>query len=317
MENYFAGNLTRIPEATRFRCYGFDADGKLDPGFRSGVWRAGAGGSVRTFLQKSGRILIHGQPASSGPRSSSNLLRLNSDGTQDITFQPQGGPDHPESLRIPLALLPDDKVLTWAWTGDTGRGLFRLRSDGSQDTGFSTKIKSPNPYFDLQAAVQNDGRIVLAGNFTEVNGVRRGGVALLNPDGTLDEGFNPGRGLADLNAIQIRWPKLASATPNVVDPFRKRSDTFTRKRRLRRLHRRTPRPGGIRISRFLEPGIRSAAFTPLRGPKLRSLCGNAALRFGAAAWKELERLRGSAISRRIRVKCYSRLAVVTFERRRG
>jgi hypothetical protein len=45
-------------------------------------------------------------------------------------------------------------------------------------------------------AVQADGKVVIGGDFTLVNGVRRDNIARLNADGTLDTGWNPD---ADLN----------------------------------------------------------------------------------------------------------------------
>ena len=43
--------------------------------------------------------------------------------------------------------------------------------------------------------VQNDGKIIIGGDFTTVNGVARKGIARLNADGSLDSGFNPGAGV--------------------------------------------------------------------------------------------------------------------------
>src|SRR5262245_12141116 len=40
-------------------------------------------------------------------------------------------------------------------------------------------------------AMQADGKLILAGNFTSVLGVPRNHIARLNVDGTLDLGYNP------------------------------------------------------------------------------------------------------------------------------
>jgi len=59
----------------------------------------------------------------------------------------------------------------------------------------------------LAVAVQGDGKIVLAGQFSAVNGSPRGNLARLNPDGTLDQGFagSPSAGVnGTLNALAIR-----------------------------------------------------------------------------------------------------------------
>lgn len=44
----------------------------------------------------------------------------------------------------------------------------------------------------LAVAVQADGNALIGGTFTSVDGVARNRIARLNPDGTLDTGFNPG-----------------------------------------------------------------------------------------------------------------------------
>jgi len=45
-------------------------------------------------------------------------------------------------------------------------------------------------------AIQPDGKILLGGLFTTVYGASRNRIARLNPDGTLDNTFNPGTGAA-------------------------------------------------------------------------------------------------------------------------
>ncbi len=51
--------------------------------------------------------------------------------------------------------------------------------------------------------VQTDGKIVLGGAFSSLNGVTRNHIGRLNPDGSLDTTFNPGaNGDVDLLALQ-------------------------------------------------------------------------------------------------------------------
>ena len=44
--------------------------------------------------------------------------------------------------------------------------------------------------------IQPDGKILIGGGFTSVNHVKRGRVARLNSNGTLDDGFDPGSGVS-------------------------------------------------------------------------------------------------------------------------
>ena len=99
-----------------------------------------------------------------------------------------------------LALQPDGKLLVGTKTG----GLVRLNTDSSTDLNFHVDIT--NILLDYYAlpivgavAVQPDGRIVVAGPFTMVNGVANGGFVRLNPDGTTDPSF-AGPGDASIGA---------------------------------------------------------------------------------------------------------------------
>lgn len=58
----------------------------------------------------------------------------------------------------------------------------------SLDTSFTTTGINSNI---LSSAVQSDGKIIIGGTFTTVNGSTRNFIARLNSDGTLDTGFNP------------------------------------------------------------------------------------------------------------------------------
>lgn len=83
------------------------------------------------------------------------------------------------------------------------RNVARLWSDGSFDRGFDT---GSGPNGDVSAmALQADGKVVIGGPFTRVNGVARRGIARLNANGSLDASFNPGGALDGVaTAILIR-----------------------------------------------------------------------------------------------------------------
>ncbi len=53
--------------------------------------------------------------------------------------------------------------------------------------------------------IQPDGKVIIAGDFTEVNGILRDRIARLNPDGTLDPSFLPDGGPDDVvNAVDVQ-----------------------------------------------------------------------------------------------------------------
>ena len=65
-------------------------------------------------------------------------------------------------------------------------------ADGTLDTSFNTG-SGPNGAV-LSIAVQSDGKTIIGGTFTTVDGVASNGVARLNADGSLDTTFNSGTG---------------------------------------------------------------------------------------------------------------------------
>lgn len=105
-----------------------------------------------------------------------------------------------------VASQPDGKLVIagpFSSIGTTPRaGIARLKSDGSLDPAFDPGAGA-NGAINL-LALQADGKIVMAGDFTTVAGIARNRIARLNPDGTLDPSFNPGAGPNDgINALLI------------------------------------------------------------------------------------------------------------------
>jgi uncharacterized delta-60 repeat protein len=71
--------------------------------------------------------------------------------------------------------------------------VVRLNLDGSADASFQSAVITGG---EVQAlVVLGDGRVLVGGSFTAVNGVGRGGVARLRADGALDASFDPGGGV--------------------------------------------------------------------------------------------------------------------------
>ena len=92
---------------------------------------------------------------------------------------------------------PDGKVIVvgnFSYIGPVERaGIARLNSDGTLDPTFDAGTGA-NGAINL-VATQSDGKVLIVGPFTSVNGTARNGVARLNSDGKLDPGFNPGAGI--------------------------------------------------------------------------------------------------------------------------
>ncbi len=81
------------------------------------------------------------------------------------------------------------------------RRLARFNSDGTLDTGFAVNFN----YTVNSVLVQPDGKIVVGGSFTMVNGLARTGLVRLNANGTVDTTFTTGSGAYGVFAI-VRQP---------------------------------------------------------------------------------------------------------------
>ena len=92
-----------------------------------------------------------------------------------------------------VALQSDGKILIGGSFNSIGgvsrANIARLNADGTLDTTFAA-IDTLGQVV-LAIAVQSDGKILIGGDFTSVNGVARNYIARLNADGTLDTGYNP------------------------------------------------------------------------------------------------------------------------------
>ncbi len=185
------GAFSNYNGTTRNRIARLNIDGTLDTTFNSNI---GADNSVSTTaIQSDGKIIIAGDFTSYNGITRNHIARLNADGTLDIAFNPGSGPN---SNIITTTIQNDGKIiiggLFTSYNGTTINHIARLLSDGTLDLTFNPGTGAND--FVRTTAIQNDGKIIIAGEFTSYNGTIRYRVARLNVDGTLDFTFNPGTG---------------------------------------------------------------------------------------------------------------------------
>jgi uncharacterized delta-60 repeat protein len=188
------GDFTAVNGVSRNRLARLDATGALDPVFNPG----GANGSIRSILVydrgvNTGRILVSGFFTQVSGTNRARIARLNQGGSVDLTFDPGAGADN---AIFAQALQPDDKVVIgggFSTFNGIGRNFIaRLNSNGTLDNTFDPGTGANGPVFAV--AVQPDGRILIGGDFTSVNGVALTNLARLNANGSVDTSFNLGTG---------------------------------------------------------------------------------------------------------------------------
>ena len=152
-------------------------------------------------VQADGKILIGGNFSSLSPNrgatvTRNHIARLNPDGTLDASFDPNAN-DEVDSIVVQA----DGKILICGrfsqFTPNGGaavdrNNIARLNTDGTVDASFDPNADN----FVYTIALQADGKILIGGNFFTLspNGgatVTRNYLARLNPDGTVDNTFDP------------------------------------------------------------------------------------------------------------------------------
>ena len=187
----------------------FDADGEITPTFGAvDIAQAVA-------LQPDGKIVVAGYTSATGVGANDfAVTRLNTNGTQDVTFDVDGEvtvdfgfDDRATGVAVQL----DGKIVVSG--SDIGGGpggfgdfaLARLNPDGSLDTSFSGdglfSFTLGGADFAQAVALQPDGKIVLAGYTDAVGGINGFAVARINADGTQDATFDvDGERIVDFGA---------------------------------------------------------------------------------------------------------------------
>ena len=196
-----AGGFSAVNGTPRNRVARLNADGSLDSTFDPG---AGPNSTVLALtLQADGRMLVGGYFWQFNGVTRNRVARLNTNGSVDTDFVPG---THDNGYVNGISVGADGKVFVCGglYVGLNSR-ILRLHPNGALDTSFNPGNNLINS--DVTTAVaQDDGKVVIGGYFTAVNGVSRRHVARLNINGTLDTAFNPGVGASDYVWTMIMEP---------------------------------------------------------------------------------------------------------------
>jgi uncharacterized delta-60 repeat protein len=202
------GDFTSYNGMGRKRIVRLNSDGSLDHSFDPGI---GASDAVNTVaIQTDGKVLIGGRSDIYNNTIRSRIVRLNTAGSLDATFNP----GRINASVSAVAVQADGKVLLGglftiieggsSFNSITASGrIARLNSDGSGDMSFNPGTGANN--WVGSVVVQTDGKVLIGGAFTSYNSTTRNRIARLNSDGSLDTSFNPGTGANDtVSAVAVQ-----------------------------------------------------------------------------------------------------------------
>lgn len=188
-------------EAMEDRC--LMSAGVLDPTFSAdGLVKSSLAWANDVAIQKDGKIVIAGH--GSGALTSPSVQRYNVDGSVDTSFAPSGG-KQALTYSFGLAIQSDGKIVVVGQAGyssqDFGFGIVRYNTNGSLDTSFGNKgvvvtntgVASKSQGGGNEAAydvaIQNDGKIVVAGWSQQGTGPSEFTAVRYSPNGALDTSF--------------------------------------------------------------------------------------------------------------------------------
>ncbi len=176
--------------------------GQLDTTF---VPAPGTNDTVNVVIpQPDGKVIVAGGFTVANNVARNRIARFNFNGSLDTTFDPGTGADG----EITAAVLQNDGRIVvggrfTSFNGFTHNRVCRLNANGSVDQTFGLGSGIDNAA--LALALQTDGRIIVGGQFSQVDLTQRFNLARLNNDGSVDLSFDPGNGPnGDVNAIVIQ-----------------------------------------------------------------------------------------------------------------
>src|SRR5262245_53434618 len=180
------------------------SNGRLDTSFDPGLGVEGLDAGVYAIQiytngTQSGKAIIAGSFTNFDRVTRFGIARLNAEGTLDGSFNPSTGIE--DGVVFALEIQTDGKIVVGGTfttvQGSPRAGIARLNSNGTLDNTFRPGTGADGPVYTL--VVQSNGKIVIGGAFTTVQGAKRNGIARLTSDGSLDPltAFNPGSGAED------------------------------------------------------------------------------------------------------------------------
>lgn len=143
-------------------------------------------------LQPDGKVVVGGSFTSVGGFGRNYIARINENGGVDAGFNPDAG-----GSVTAITRLDNGKMLIGGAFGRIGaenRDLIaRINADGTPDTSFVASIGAGLGHKVADIVTQPDGKVLIGGEFSTIDGQARGNAARLHADGGLDTSFaDPG-----------------------------------------------------------------------------------------------------------------------------
>ena len=178
-----------------------NTDGTIDNTFTSGSGLFGGLNGIS--IQSDGKILIGGSFTTYNGVAVNRILRLNSNGTIDNTFNCSV-----DGFVKDMIVQSDGKILIGGGMSICNsvslNKIARLNSNGTIDNTFTIGSGFDNNVQKME--IQFDGKIVVCGGFTSYNGTSSNRIARLNSNGTIDNTFTVNTGFNGFTSTMTVQP---------------------------------------------------------------------------------------------------------------
>ncbi|MEO7976140.1 calcium-binding protein [Flavobacterium sp.] len=196
------GNFTSFNGVPAGRLIRLNNDGSKDTSFNT-VTGAANGIIYQIAQQTDGKIIVSGSFTNYNATIVNRIARILPDGNLDPTFVTGLGTS---SNITNIQIQSDGKIIVAGnfnmFNSVSANKIIRLNPDGSIDPDFYSGTGFDD---DCTAMIlQNDGKILVGGKFTQYNGVTVNHITRLNSDGSIDSGFLSGTGFNNGTVYAIK-----------------------------------------------------------------------------------------------------------------
>jgi uncharacterized delta-60 repeat protein len=192
---YVAGNFTSYRDVSAMRLTKLNSDGSRDTTFNVSN---GFNGIVnKILLDSSNRIYACGQFTSYRDSSAMRLVRINSDGTRDTTYDTSTGfNDTIYSIVLDASNRLYAAGAFSSYKNASQNYLIKLNSDSTKDTTFNIGTGFNN--YTSIVAIDHSNKLFVGGGFTAYKDTSRNSLVRLGVDGSIDTTFDACTGFNDI-----------------------------------------------------------------------------------------------------------------------
>lgn len=214
------GAFTSYNGTTAAKLVRINPNGTIDSAFNTNIGTGAPGGGdyiAHAALDSNNKIIVVGRFTTFNGVAKSRLVRLNSDGTIDNTFNVGTGFNN---VSLDVDVLADNSMIVvgyfTTYQGVAKSKIVKITSTGAIDASFNVGTgllpTGSSPFVSL-ARIPGETSFYVSGTITSYKGIPLANVTKLTSIGDIDPSFNPGTGFdAQVYSLEVIWGNKLLAT---------------------------------------------------------------------------------------------------------